>query len=67
MFSTNFKLIFYYYCYYYYYYYYNVLPTARKMFQYLDVDTFGDVLQKSMNLQSPLEIPKVDIDQQKQF
>ena len=49
------------------YYYYNVLPTAHKMFQYLDVDTFGDVLQKSMSLQSPLEIPKVDIDQQKQF
>ena len=62
MFSTKFILIFYYL-----YYYYNVLPTAHKMFQYLDVDTFGDVLQKSMNLQSPLEIPTVDIDQQKQF
>ena len=37
------------------------------MFQYLDVDTFGDVLQKSINLESPLEIPTVDIDQQKQF
>ena len=43
------------------------MPIAYKMFQYLDVDTFGDVLQKSMNLQSPREIPKVDIDQQKQF
>ena len=43
------------------------MPIAHKMLQYLDVGTFGDVLQKSMNLQSPLEIPKVDIDQQKQF
>ena len=60
MYSTNFKLIFYYY---YYYYYYNVLPIAHKMLQYLDVGTFGDVLQKSMNLRSPLEIPKVDLDQ----
>ena len=60
MYSTNFKLIFY-------YYYYYVLPIVHRMFQYLDVDTFGDVLQKSINLESPLEIPTVDIDQQKQF